>query len=220
MKLTYLLPFYAAAFAELYLCTHGVMFDFHLIEEYDNCTNQEIRCKELGYDGLAVLSTPEAYTYAKNVIDGLGYLAYIGVHFDAQLNISLWNDATPIRSDALFRYTIGSVESPFGCMLPNKKMTMHAGDMLRPALCGNYKNFPSESSGSTTQGKLQTTSETVLAVVELHSYLECAIFCGTIIECRAAEFDPGLVVCTILGTYTSTGTLPDSQVLTYIRVTY
>ena len=44
--------------------TAGAMFDFHLTETFQNYTGQERNCRDIGYDGLAVISTPEAFSYA------------------------------------------------------------------------------------------------------------------------------------------------------------
>ena len=44
--------------------TDGAMFDFHVTDMLLNCTQQETLCRDIGYDGLAVISSPEAYIYA------------------------------------------------------------------------------------------------------------------------------------------------------------
>ena len=47
--------------------TAGIMFDFHFRNAAHNSTTHEMLCKEMGYDGLAVISAPEAYHYTIHV---------------------------------------------------------------------------------------------------------------------------------------------------------
>ena len=44
--------------------TTGAMFDFHLVETVVNYVKHKSNCRDIGYDGLAVISTPEALVYA------------------------------------------------------------------------------------------------------------------------------------------------------------
>ena len=48
--------------------TSGAMFDFYVTETSQNFTEQEKNCRDIGYDGLAVISTPEAFVYALQLI--------------------------------------------------------------------------------------------------------------------------------------------------------
>ena len=55
---------YAMSMATFLEYSAGAMFDFHLTEVLDSRVDQETLCKSLGYDGLAILSSPEAFAYA------------------------------------------------------------------------------------------------------------------------------------------------------------
>ncbi|GFS00031.1 hypothetical protein ElyMa_001061300 [Elysia marginata] len=203
------------------------MFDFHLIEELQNSTTQEKSCKELGYDGLAILNTPETYRYALKLTDYFWSVLptdiYIGVHFRPELVESLWDDGTPPRSDAPFyRNPPFAVPwYPCGGLDIYRRLRMLGGHTAVPALCGNHKNTASEGMGSTKIGDLQTTSRTVLSVSKISSYLECAVLCSMSYDCRAAEFNSDLLTCTVVGEHTSTGTLAPltkPEIKTFIRI--
>ncbi|GFS18920.1 hypothetical protein ElyMa_001533900, partial [Elysia marginata] len=82
------------------------------------------------------------------------------------------------------------------------------------------KNDATESIGNTVSGELQATSRTDLYVSKVSSYLECAVLCGMTNDCSAAEFNSSLSTCTVIGEYTSTGTVINTHVKTYIRQTF
>ena len=45
----------------------GELFDFHVIQTLQNYTDGETLCQALGYDGLAVVSSPEMYNHALRI---------------------------------------------------------------------------------------------------------------------------------------------------------
>ena len=83
--------------------------------------------------------------------------------------------------------------------------------------CPYDKNYPTESSGTTLRGELQTSVRTVLSVSQVFSYLECAVICGMVHEGRAAEFNSDLLICTVIGMYISRVYKSEAKVLIYFR---
>ncbi|GFS03854.1 hypothetical protein ElyMa_006481300 [Elysia marginata] len=134
----------------------------------------------------------------------------------------MWDDGTSPRSDSPFLddLVVFDPNNPFGRLDWNGNLRMGGGTSNHTALCGNHKNYPTESSGRTVSGELVTTSRTILSVSKLSSYLECAVLCGFTSECRAAEFNTDLLTCTLTGDYSSSGTGTNPHVLTFVRQTF
>ncbi|KAK3771812.1 hypothetical protein RRG08_066324 [Elysia crispata] len=207
--------------------TAGAMFYFHVSMATHNCSTHEEVCRDLGYDGFAVVSAPEAFVYALKFTDyvrnRLDTPLFVGAHFRSVPKVTLWDDGTPLRSDTPFGHYPPRGDSSAACAqitTKNFELSMMGTTKNLPALCGNHKNYPTDSSGTTLSGELQTSVKTVLSVSQVFSYLECAVICGTVHECRAAEFNPDLLTCTVIGKYTSSGHNANPQVVTYIRKTF
>ncbi|KAK3778039.1 hypothetical protein RRG08_009110 [Elysia crispata] len=189
--------------------TDGAMFDFHVTDMLLNCTQQETLCRDIGYDGLAVISSPEAYKYAlKLTRSALKGHIFIGAHYQPESGTTMWDDNTRPRSDTPFS-AVGSTSdpgNPYARTNMFKQITMGGGASENVGLCGNRE--------------LQTSVRTVLSVSQVLSYLECAVICGMVHECRAAEFNSDLLTCTVFGEYTSLGDISKPQIVTYQRVTF
>ncbi|KAK3751134.1 hypothetical protein RRG08_039139 [Elysia crispata] len=182
------------------------MFDFHLTETFQNYTGQERNCRDIGYDGLAVISTPEAFSYALKLFRNLVVTQiFIGARCRPKTRITMWDDDTFPRSDTPFHGSIPTTDPtrPYARLTGVRDFKMGTGHLKHMGLCGNHKNYPTESSGTTLRGELQTSVRTVLSVSQVFSYLECAVICGMVHECRAAEFNPNLLTCTVIGMYQS-----------------
>ncbi|KAK3722108.1 hypothetical protein RRG08_004988 [Elysia crispata] len=223
MKFNCRFMIYAISTALVLTSSAGLMFDIHLIETPRNSTKQERHCKDLGYDGLAVISTPETFLYAlklteysRNVLD---QGAYIGAHYRPDVGLTMWDDDTIPTTDAPFanRPPKADPTTPYGRLHEGGHIIMADGVRKRYALCGYYKSSASESSGETLDGQLQTTMKTILSVSKVFSYMECAVLCGMVIECRAAELNSDLLTCTVIGDYTSSGYTANAKVKTYVR---
>ncbi|GFR81594.1 hypothetical protein ElyMa_005929600 [Elysia marginata] len=197
------------------------MFDFHYISEKNRPLDQEEKCRALGYDGLAILKTPEALKYAISIAF-IMHGVYIGLQYNPEFGHAVWDDGTIPRSDTPFHGTppFGDPDKPYGRIIWSSKLALGKPGQRRPAICGNHKNYRMQSMGSLMPGTLQITSKTILSVSRMFSYLECAVLCGITYECRAAEFNSDLLTCTVIGEYTSTGSIANSQVWTYIRQTF
>ena len=68
MKVIFSFITYAIFMTMVAKITSGAMFDFYVTETSQNFTEQEKNCRDIGYDGLAVISTPEAFVYALQLI--------------------------------------------------------------------------------------------------------------------------------------------------------
>ncbi|GFR81597.1 hypothetical protein ElyMa_005929800 [Elysia marginata] len=201
------------------------MFDFKYVNTPRYPTAQEDICKGLGYDGLAILSTPEALAHAITISyiqNGL----FIGLKYKPEFGLAMWDDGTAFRSDTPFNSLPPfTVPNSIGRIIWSMEIAVGGAGHPRPAICGNYKKAPTESVGRTEFGELLTTSRTVLYTSKTLSYLECAVLCGITYECRAAEFNFDLLTCTVIGEYTSSPIVlallqPANHVSTYIRQTF
>ncbi|KAK3760387.1 hypothetical protein RRG08_029417 [Elysia crispata] len=201
--------------------TVGVMFHFHNIENIRNSTSHESFCKDMGYDGFAVISTPEAFVYAIKITHKNRRNVFIGAHYQPEAVTTIWDDGTVPRSDTPFGSRKGNPIFKQGRLQRGEnEIVMVMGNFGKTGLCGNHKNYPTESRGTTMRGELLTTEETIVSVSQVFSYVECAVLCGAVHECRAGEFNSDLLTCTVIGEYQSSGHIPKSEVVTYIRQTF
>ncbi|GFS10825.1 hypothetical protein ElyMa_001332200 [Elysia marginata] len=205
----------------------GILFDIRLVDYLRrNRTIQEDHCQDLGYDGLAVLSTPEVWYYAMKLTEHVrverSKSLYIGMQYQPEAGALLWDDDARPRSDSPFRSNPPSADATFRYtrLTPAADMRIDRGDNRKMALCGNHKNTASESWGRTVQGELVTSDRKVLDQRKLFSYPECALLCGMTLDCRAAEFNFDLLTCTLIGEYTGSGNMANPDVTTYIRTTF
>ncbi|RUS91939.1 hypothetical protein EGW08_000341 [Elysia chlorotica] len=205
--------------------TAGAMFDFRLTDGRLNFTAQEDKCKSMGYDGLAILSTPEALEYANKmsiyIRTVLGRGLYVGHHFHPDTNEFLWDDGTVMRSDTPI--DIYSINDNYTRIFITGTFSRGVGLTNPFAICGNHDNPPRQSSasGSIKHGEqLQTTTRTVLSEGTAVSYMECFLLCSMDSHCRFAEFNSDLLTCAVIGEYTSSGTTPNAHVWTFIRQTF
>ncbi|RUS82533.1 hypothetical protein EGW08_009705 [Elysia chlorotica] len=134
----------AFIFAAMVLgCNDAAMFEFRLIEENHNCTYFRELCQNLGYDGLAILSTPEAYQYAMdisaNVRDTLGMHIFIGARYFPEYDATLWDDGTETRSDSPFGRHPPKADPNEPCtrLLHTGNFRLTADNLLYYGMCGN-----------------------------------------------------------------------------------
>ncbi|GFS18924.1 hypothetical protein ElyMa_001534000 [Elysia marginata] len=221
MKLTVYFITFASFSLSCLIYTHGKILNFRYISRLRYPKAQEQKCKDLGYDGLAVLNTPEAFNYAIKIAN-IAHGVYIGIQYKPELGQALWDDGTTFGSDLPFHSPppFTDPDKSFGRIIWSKKIAVGEAAQARPALCSKYNQTSSESTGSTLSGELQTTSRTVLFVSRILSFQECAVLCGMTSDCRAAEFNSNLFTCTVIGQYTSTGQSANPYVFTYMRQTF
>ncbi|RUS91876.1 hypothetical protein EGW08_000447 [Elysia chlorotica] len=213
---------YIIAAAIVSECISGVMFQFHPLDVPANWTNQESICKGLGYEGLAVIIDPEAYNYAMKITEHsritLAMGVYLGGRYRPELDLFAWDDGTIITPDApLDTANMGDPTSRFYLMKRSGLLVQSTGQDLKLGLCGNHKNPPGESRGTTTRGQMVATVKPILSVSQLPTYVECVLTCSLDHECRAVEYDLDLLSCSLIGQYTSTGVTPNPRIFTYVR---
>ncbi|GFS06425.1 hypothetical protein ElyMa_006544000 [Elysia marginata] len=122
----------------------AVTFDLAIVEEKLDVQDGTQRCRDAGYDGLASLPTPEAFSFAKKFAydfwknDGG---IYIGLTF-LPGERHIWNDGTPASSDTPFGLNDprDSTSIPlYGRITRVGKIRMFSGTQYRTSLCGRYK---------------------------------------------------------------------------------
>ena len=69
MELNHTLKIFSIFTAMVVKTTAGAMFYFHVSMATHNCSTHEEVCRDLGYDGFAVVSAPEAFVYALKFTD-------------------------------------------------------------------------------------------------------------------------------------------------------
>ncbi|KAK3758752.1 hypothetical protein RRG08_013838 [Elysia crispata] len=226
MEFYWRLMIYVIFVTMVLMCTAGVMFDFHPMMQSRNFSTHERYCHDLGYDGLAIISTPEAYHYALKLTEYVRTVLskgfYLGGRYRPEAGLVMWDDDTVPRSDSPFSPYPPKIKShlPYTRMRDTGKIVMATDYAKRSGMCGNHNNYPTESRGTTMRGKLQTIERTILSGSQVFSYLECALLCGMVLDCRVAELNTDLLTCTIIGEYNSTGYIANPQIVSYIRETF
>ncbi|RUS80777.1 hypothetical protein EGW08_011447 [Elysia chlorotica] len=192
------------------------MFDFLVTDRRHNYTDQEKKCQGLGYDGLAVVSTPEALEYANKISYYTRIVLYkemyVGNHLHLDTNEFLWDDGTVMTPDTPL--DVHYSHQPCTRLKTTGTFARGGGTGIQYGICGNHDNPPRQSSasGSMKHGEqLQTTARTVLSEGTALSYLECFVLCGMDSHCRLAEFNSDLLTCAVIGEYTSSDDNPPKQ---------
>ncbi|KAK3787221.1 hypothetical protein RRG08_048861 [Elysia crispata] len=204
----------------------GKSFNFHVIETLQNATEGEQLCREMSYDGLAILSSPEMYNYALTITHTLrasttrgmyiGLKAsttrgmYIGLKYSPETAVTHWEDGTLPAADTPWKDATVAQEE-FGLLFSAGLLRMTKGRYHRYALCGY------QVQGSTAVGQQPTGVSSSLSVATAPSYMACVLLCGRDNQCRAAEFNSDLLTCILLGpgSYSGLTTFPSGT--TFLR---
>ena len=214
--------------------TNGELFNYQLSgttpSQVLNYTDNVSLCKSKGYDGLALVKSPEQYTTAVRILAPLltdtlyhsGF--YIGLIYNADAHIIEWKDGTPAGVDKempsrnLFR---PMASRPYGRLSLKFEFTMDQGSHQRLALCGNDKNLPTQAIGLTRMSSepVPITKSHVLSEIRSPSYLECVVQCGADYRCRVAAFDTELQTCTTYGPGTMS-IQPHPMIISFFRNGY
>ena len=197
--------------------------DLHLDRTPTSNSEGDIKCKELGYDGLAVLSTPEVFVLAVNLTSPFrqGRTGGINVGMgraDSKNAQPRWYDGTDVTQDVPMKHQ-DNVTLTFGRMVLNGKISMTSGLSPRYSLCGNYR-FRRTGGASHDGRKAADGAGDTYAAVRVRSFLECMALCGKDYRCRAAEFDKTGKICSIRGPgdYSQLDDDPGSK--TFVRVAF
>ena len=201
---------------------HGAMFKLHMVKIYQNALDAEAHCKQLRFDGLAVLSSPEAYRNAIRMTKPYREVAnfYIGLHFIPDTGDDRWDDGTVATPDTPIRYPGGNLTyrgHTRGRILKSGKAFYGPGKMLHYSLCGNYNNQPSEAQGTNSYGQQPKGVRSSLSITSVSTYLECTMLCALDYRCKVAHFASNEKTCSILakGTYSVLKANPKSH--TFLR---
>ncbi|GFO01348.1 hypothetical protein PoB_002785300 [Plakobranchus ocellatus] len=126
---------------------HGAaIFNFYLLKNKTTHVDGDRQCKELGYDGLASFSFPEAYRYGLEITEPYRTASpvqvNIGLYLHKPTSTLYWAEGSPVTSDVPWRYpppdTTGKL--PYGKMARDGKFIMKNNDDTALSLCGNCES--------------------------------------------------------------------------------
>ncbi|KAK3731267.1 hypothetical protein RRG08_025809 [Elysia crispata] len=197
------------------------MFNFRVLDSINKPSGGHQRCQEIGYDGLAILSSPEAYRHALTVIAPNITAATnrfaIGLFFDKAAKDVLWADGTKYAADTPWNNPPPdrSGQLPFGRMRGDGKIIMTRNSFAAFSLCGTYNTR--ESYGKTLSEQQPDGQTSSLDIKETKSFLHCKVLCGADIRCRAAEFNFDLSTCTTFASKMFSGFTTNKATSTFVR---
>ncbi|RUS91411.1 hypothetical protein EGW08_000841 [Elysia chlorotica] len=178
------------------------MFDLHLLNN-SSCrpSKGHSLCQGLGYDGLAVLSSPEAYRLALELtahvrISDKSRVA-VGLFYHSTHKAILWADDTLPAHDTPWSNPPPTVSGykPYGRMTGGGSFLMTTNTFQSHALCGRYDM--KEAVGKTLVGKAPANQTSHLEQRETTSFMKCVVLCSTDGRCRAAEYNLSTSTCTV-----------------------
>ncbi|KAK3764724.1 hypothetical protein RRG08_042034 [Elysia crispata] len=203
----------------------GYLCNFRTLSTRQNFENSETLCQDFGYDGLAVVSSPEMYSCALQLtravrLSGQKIGVYVGLRNSSTTNLLTWDDGTVPAEDTPWKYSSWAKDFTsrhYGNLHYNESFKSANPSQLKFALCGNHKNLPTEAHGRTILGQQPAGVSSSLSVTKVLSYLECVLLCGQDHRCRVAEFNFDLLTCLTLGPGSYTGFTPNSRCQVFIR---
>ncbi|RUS69783.1 hypothetical protein EGW08_022458 [Elysia chlorotica] len=211
-------------FLMLLMRCQAVLFDFHVIESRQSFLDGEQLCKDQGYDGLGVISSPEMYELALRLTEphrtGVdGSAVYVGMRYHANREAGLWDDGTVPASDTPWKSgnaDAASTIDPYGMMAMSGELKWTSGSSLKLAICGNHgQRF--EAHGTTLSGQQAANVTWSLAWVSVSTSLECALYCGQDSRCRVAEFNSEKKSCRTLAAGAYSSFVQSSTTQTFVR---
>ncbi|GFO18397.1 hypothetical protein PoB_004490200 [Plakobranchus ocellatus] len=186
--------------------TKGVSPDmqgrFSLLYFEANYLVAEQACQGLGFDGLAILSTPEEFNYVFQLSadvrrESLGGL-WLALRLDELSARPLWTDGSFIASDAPW-INNSDISRTCGRLHRTGSLGLFPCHSLRYAVCGKHDKALREAEGSTYLSTVLNNVTSILTESKVESYLGCALLCSRENLCRAAYFDLVRKSCKILG---------------------
>ncbi|GFO20324.1 hypothetical protein PoB_004682900 [Plakobranchus ocellatus] len=198
----------------------GTLFDFGTITTKQNF---EKLCRKKGYDGLAVINSPEALKVAMKLAkqDFRDFSKiFIGLRYRPETRSIAWDDGTPVASDTPeMSDVVGNTKTPYGRLSDEGTVNLGTGLVPGQAICGMHKNLATEAHGYTVHGQQPVGVSSSLFQISVFSYLECAVVCGQDNRCKAAEFKTNELTCAIFGPG-SYDLDANSNSITYVRNRY
>ncbi|GFS02331.1 hypothetical protein ElyMa_002862100 [Elysia marginata] len=119
-------------------------FDFLILDTRDNATNGNKICKTRGYDGLAVVNTPESFAYLLKITEEkrkIGKGVNIGFYLEINTKTFKWYDGSAPSSDMpwLFKNTTPTTSKPHGRVHFSGRISMETGKASVHTACSNCK---------------------------------------------------------------------------------
>ncbi|KAK3792509.1 hypothetical protein RRG08_016518 [Elysia crispata] len=206
------------------LYAQALTFDFLILEKKTNATNGDKICKSRGYDGLAVVNTPESFAYLLRITEEKRISAGKGVNIGLYLKVDTmefrWYDGNLPAPDLpwLYQDTQPDVKKPYGRIHHSGRINMESGKNWVHTACSNYT---STDALAVAYGTTFRDQEPLYASVHqtrsyVTSYLECVLLCSANYRCRVAAFYATSLECRTLGVETTTMIFqPKSEVTTF-----
>ncbi|KAK3767269.1 hypothetical protein RRG08_059711 [Elysia crispata] len=198
--------------------------DFLLIESRQTFPESEQLCQAQGYDGLAVLSTPETYGLALHLTEYHrtvhGRSTYVGLRYQIPRDIRVWDDGTVPTADTPYKHghaNKASIGDPYGLLNHEGEIKWASGNKNKMALCGNHQQQTAEARGSNMYGQQPANVTWSLSLTTMSTYLECALLCGQDHRCRVAAFSSDLLTCQTLAAGSYTNFTQNSAFQTFLR---
>ncbi|GFN74057.1 monocarboxylate transporter 12 [Plakobranchus ocellatus] len=122
------------------------LFNFQVTETSQNVSRGEELCRDSGYDGLAIVNFPEAYSFALRILSPLAsrndsYLpAFVGVRSYEGTGEIMWDDRTAPASDEHFSGQQNGQKTRVGRITNTGGIKLTSRESLRHALCGDRKS--------------------------------------------------------------------------------
>ncbi|RUS73635.1 hypothetical protein EGW08_018608 [Elysia chlorotica] len=202
----------------------SLTYDLFLVETKQKAQDGARSCIESGYDGLASIATPEAYSYARKFTydfwKNQGGI-YIGLVF-LPGDVPRWEDGSLPASDAPWGWDDppASTDQPLYARITRVgKLRLFDGIAPRVALCGNYnRSKTTEIEGRSATGYQLGGQRSVLAEAGMTSYLRCVTLCARQKECRAATLSSDPATCKTFGPGNNSDLVLASEAKTFLRV--
>ncbi|GFN94434.1 hypothetical protein PoB_002094000 [Plakobranchus ocellatus] len=200
-------------------------FNFHLIIPKQTSLNGILACKDLGYDGLAVINTPETFAYAvefnKQLRSSGTAGINIGLTFRTGESHPTWNDGTDPVADLPWKQELASETQVtlYGRLNADDKVWLVTEEKKKHSLCGNHGGFR-QMQGTTAHGQQPNNMTTTVHSASGLTYLGCIALCGKDINCRAAAFDTHYLTCRTFGPGNYSRLVPNPSVKTFVRVAF
>ncbi|RUS69315.1 hypothetical protein EGW08_022921 [Elysia chlorotica] len=121
------------------------LFDFHFVHTLQNSTDSARICANLGYDGLAIVKSPEAYNHFLKISlpwrTEYGRGVYIGFSALPDTTTLTWQDGSVLAPDMPWGTDLPGTDwvtgSMTGFVSESGRMRLASGSSLKFALCGN-----------------------------------------------------------------------------------
>ncbi|KAK3766541.1 hypothetical protein RRG08_028659 [Elysia crispata] len=201
------------------------IFDLHLINntKSKHTVGQQL-CKDLGYDGLAVLSSPEAYRLGLEIRAPVRLSdksrVSVGLYFKSNSRSLRWADDGMVADDTPWAdpSPVVSETKPFGRLKGDGTLLTTGNAFETYSLCG--KQYTKEAFGKKLFGKKPDGQTSYISQKKTTSFMRCVGTCSTTSRCRAAEYNLNISTCTIFDTSMFSGFSQNEGTNTFIRDGY